>query len=317
MTPPHAGQKPLRIAIVGSGAVGGYYGARLAQHGQDVHFLMRSDYDHVRTHGLRILSTLGDFDLPDVHAHKTSETVGPCDLVIISMKTTSNASLPEIIAPLLQESTLLLTLQNGLGNEEFLAGHFGAGRVLGGLCFVCINRTSPGVIEHLAQGQIAMGEFIGTAQPRTHAIAEIFRSSRIECKVEDSLMAARWRKLVWNIPFNGLSIVGGGLDTGRILADEGLSHRVKALMLEVMDAASRLGHQLPANLADHMIHETRIMKAYKTSSLLDYLDGREVELESIWGEPLRQALATGASMTELQRLYDQLKEALAPSHRSS
>ena len=307
-------QPPRRIAIVGSGAVGSYYGGRLAQHGHDVHFLMRSDYSHVREHGLQISSTLGDFHLQDVQAHQTPESIGPCDLVIIAMKTTANSSLAGIISPLLHENTLLLTLQNGLGNEELLASHFGAHRILGGLCFVCINRTAPGVIEHLAQGQIAMGEFVGGPTPRTHAIAEMFRSSKVDCRVEESLMAARWRKLVWNVPFNGLSIVGGGLDTARILADEGLTTRVHALMMEIILVAKLLGHELPPFLADHMINETRIMDAYKTSSLIDYLEGREVELEAIWGEPLRQALAAGAHVPELQRLYNDLKATLSFSH---
>jgi len=316
MTSQENSQEPRRIAIVGSGAVGGYYGARLAQHGREVHFLMRSDYQHVHQHGLKILSHLGSFDLPQVHCHREPEDIGPCDLVIIAMKTTANAALPAIIAPLLHDDTLLLTLQNGLGNEEFLASHFGAQRVLGGLCFVCINRTAPGVIEHLAQGQIAMGEFIGAPQPRTHAIAEMLRESQIDCTVEPSLMAARWRKLVWNIPFNGLSIAGGGLDTERILSDKELSALVRILMDEVIAAASVLGHDLPSTLPERMIHQTRTMEAYKTSSLIDYLEGREVELESIWGEPLRQAVAAGAAMPELHKLYHKLKALLAASRKS-
>lgn len=134
-----------KIAIVGAGAVGCYYGGRLAQHGQDVHFLMRSDYEVVMRDGLHITSSLGDANLR-VNAYQSATDIGPCDLVIIALKATSNVALIELIPPLLHEGTLLLTLQNGLGNEEFLAHHFGAHRVLGGLCFVCINRTAAGEI---------------------------------------------------------------------------------------------------------------------------------------------------------------------------
>ena len=136
-----------RIAIIGAGAVGCYYGGRLVEHGQDVHFLMRSDYETVNRDGLSITSPLGDAHLK-VQANRSTQDIGPCDLVIIALKATSNTALLELIPPLLHEETLLLTLQNGLGNEDFLATHFGAQRVLGGLCFVCINRTAPASSPH-------------------------------------------------------------------------------------------------------------------------------------------------------------------------
>ncbi|OYW26819.1 MAG: hypothetical protein B7Z47_07240, partial [Chthoniobacter sp. 12-60-6] len=128
-----------RIAHCGSGAVGCYYGGRLAQHGNDVHFLMRSDYEEVKQHGLKIRSPLGDFNLPHVNCHRSTAEIGPCDLVIIAMKATANEVLLELLPPLLKEKTMILTLQNGLGSDDFLARHFGSARVLGGLCFVCIK----------------------------------------------------------------------------------------------------------------------------------------------------------------------------------
>lgn len=303
----HSSSSLGRIAIVGSGAVGCYYGGRLAQHGHDVHFLMRSDYETVKRDGLKITSPQGDAHL-QVNAHRTPEDIGPVDLVIIAMKVTANAALPGLIAPLLHEGTALLTLQNGLGNEEFLAHHFGAHRVLGGLCFVCINRTAPGVIDHQAQGRINMGEHTRAPLPRTHQMAEEFRRSLIDCQVVESLAAARWQKLVWNIPFNGLSIAAGGIDTEAILASPALENRVRALMAEIIQTATALGHTLPKNLIETMVTNTRTMAAYKPSSLIDYLDGREVELEAIWGEPVRQAAAAGLAMPEVQKLYDELKQ---------
>ena len=155
-----------RVAVVGAGAVGCYYGGRLAQHGNDVRFLMRSDLAEVREHGLKILSPLGDLTLA-VPAYGSTREMEECDLVLIAMKATSNEFLLELLPPLLHKDTALLTLQNGLGNEEFLAAHFGAKRVLGGLCFVCINRTAPGVVRHIAQGRVSLGEHeIGRASCR-------------------------------------------------------------------------------------------------------------------------------------------------------
>jgi 2-dehydropantoate 2-reductase len=300
-----------RIAIIGSGAVGGYYGGRLAQHGHDVHFLLRSDYDYVKEHGLKICSHLGDFDLPQVHCHRSTVEIGPCDLVIIAMKATANEALLELLPPLLKPDTLLLTLQNGLGSDDFLAQHFGSERVLGGLCFVCINRIAPGVIHHIAQGQIALGEHSGAPQARTEALAAEFQRCGIECKLEPSLITARWKKLVWNIPFNGLSIAAGGKDTAAILADPALEQRVRGLMREIIDSAGQLGHAISLSLISDMIERTRTMSAYKPSSLIDFLDGREVELDAIWGEPVRRAAAAGIAMPQVERLYQELKERIA------
>lgn len=300
-----------RIAIVGSGAVGCYYGGRLAQHGHEVHFLMRSDYEHVKQHGLKIISHHGDFDLPQVYCHRSTAEIGSCDLVIIAMKATANEALLSLLPPLLHKKTMILTLQNGLGSDDFLARHFGSAHVLGGLCFVCINRIAPGVIHHIAQGQIALGEHSGAAQVRTEVLASEFRRCEIECKVEPSLIAARWKKLVWNIPFNGLSIAAGGKDTAAILADPVLEKRVRDLMREIIDTAGHLGHAIPLSLIDDMIERTRTMSAYKPSSLIDFLSGSEVELEAIWGEPVRRAQAAGIEMPEVKRLYQELKERIA------
>ncbi|MDZ4402294.1 2-dehydropantoate 2-reductase [Prosthecobacter sp.] len=304
-------QPSPRIAIIGSGAVGCYYGGRLAQHGNDVHFLMRSDYEHVKRHGLKIQSHLGDFVLSQVNCHRTTAEIGPCDLVIIAMKATANETLLELLPPLLKPDTFLLTLQNGLGSDDFLARHFGSERVLGGLCFVCINRIAPGVIHHIAQGQITLGEYSGAPQTRTEALAEEFRRCGVDCVVEASLVMACWKKLVWNIPFNGLSIAAGGKDTAAILADPVLEQRVRDLMREIIVTAGRLGHEIPLGLIDTMIERTRTMSTYKPSSLIDFLAGSEVELEAIWGEPVRRAKAAGIEMPRVAELYQQLKQRIA------
>lgn len=295
-----------KIAIVGAGAVGCYYGGRLVQHGQDVHFLMRSDFDAVMRDGLQIQSPLGDATLR-VKAYKSAADIGPCDVVIIALKATSNQALLELLPPLLHEGTLLLTLQNGLGNEEFLAHHFGAHRVLGGLCFVCINRTAAGVVHHIAQGRINLGEHTRAPQPRTLAIAATFNQSGIECVIEPSLAAARWKKLVWNIPFNGLSIAEGEIDTSAILADPKIEQRVRDLMTEIITTARGLGHDVPFALIDDMIERTRTMAQYRPSSLIDFQESREVELEPIWGEPIRQAIRANLAMPLVTELYEQLK----------
>ncbi len=302
---------PQRIAVIGSGAVGCYYGGQLARHGLDVQFHMRRDLEHVKRHGLTIRSCHGDFDLPHVHAFGRTEEMGTADLVLITLKATANSSLDALIPPLLGPQTLLLTLQNGLGNEEYLAERWGASRVLGGVCFTCINRTAPGCIEHTAQGQIAIAGHSPENAAAATGIAALFNRNGVECELAPSIPAVRWRKLVWNIPFNGLAILGGGIDTAHILANPDLRALTRALMVEVMECSAALGYPLPDWLPEDQFERTETMRAYRPSSMIDFVEGREVEVEAIWGEPVRRALAAGVNAGRIESLYRLISDAVA------
>jgi 2-dehydropantoate 2-reductase len=299
---------PKSIAIVGAGALGSYYGAKLARQGANVRFLMRSDLEAVQTAGLRVREDGAEWILQPAQAFGSAAEIGPADLVIIGLKTTANADLERLIPPLLHRETLLLTLQNGLGNEAFLAERWGAERVLGGLCFVCLNRVAPGVIEHYGHGTLSLGEFQRAPMERTRSIGALFSEAGIETHVVENLATERWRKLVWNIPFNGLSIAVGGKTTDLLLADAGLEAQVRALMAETIGAAKALGHEIPASFIDYQIERTLPMGPYKPSSMIDWQQGRAVEVESIWGEPWRQGRAAGVEMPRLELLYHLLRQ---------
>ena len=287
----------MRIAVVGSGAIGSYYGAHLAHGGADVHFLMRGDLNEVRRHGFCVRGKGGNFRVANVNCYNSTKEIGQCDLVIIAVKATSNGDLLDLIPPLLHKQTMLATFQNGLGNEEFFAEHFGAERVLGGLCFICVTRISRTEVE--AYGR--------NASKRAHAIASLFATCGINCSVTDDLALERWRKLVWNIPFNGLSILAGGISTAEILADDSLRRVTLALMGEVIDAANACGHALDKAVARELIQRTDKVGAFKPSTLSDWEKGEPLEIEAIWGEPLRRAAAAGASTPRLEIIYALLK----------
>ncbi|HEY7119772.1 MAG TPA: putative 2-dehydropantoate 2-reductase [Tepidisphaeraceae bacterium] len=299
--------KPL-IAIVGTGAIGAYYGGRLAQHGHDVHFLLRSDYDAVRERGWSVRSCHGDFVLPpsSLHAYDDPTRMPRADLVIVTLKTTANDQFEKLIAPLLKPDTTILTLQNGLGNEERLAELFGARRVLGGMAFVCINRVEPGVVHHIAEGLITLGEFEPIDDQRVHRIARMFTASQIPCRVIDDLRYGRWEKLVWNVPFNGLSAVMDQT-TDLLLGSPAGEALVRSLMEEVLAAARGVGVELPRSLIDAKVEQTRGMGAYKTSMHLDMLAGRAMEVQAIFGAPVRAAQEAGVSVPRLEMLYRMLK----------
>jgi 2-dehydropantoate 2-reductase len=306
------GQVFSSIAIIGAGALGGYYGARLALAGADVRFLARSELAQLRARGLTLRERDATRRLENVAAFARPEEIGPVDLVVVALKTTANASLPALLPPLLRRDTAVLTLQNGLGNEERIASIVGAERVLGGLCFIAVTREAPGEITgYHTPGAMTFGEFGRAAGERVHAVADTFARFGVKTRVLDNLTEARWQKLVWNVPFNGLAIAGGGVATDRIFAEPELVAQVRPLMDEVAMAARHFGFEVTEEFIQSQIDVTPGMGAYRPSSLVDFLAGREVEVEAIWGEPLRRAQAAGLPMPRLAGLYAELKRRTA------
>lgn len=299
------------VAIVGSGAIGLYYGGRLAHVGNDVRFLARSDADALARNGLEVHSVQGDSRLPHVRVARAPEEIGPVDLVIVAWKATANSHLAEILPPLLHDSTQILTLQNGLGNCESIAGITGPERVLGGLCFVCINRISPGIISHTAGGRVLIGEWSTGLPGRAEIIAQRCKEAHIHAYTAPNLAQAQWEKLIWNIPFNGLSVAEGGVTTDALLASPKTEAEIRTLMTEVVTAARAQGLGLSYDLINSNIDRTRPMDAYRTSSMIDFVEGREVEVEPIWREPLRRAIAAGVPMPALEKLLARIEMRLA------
>lgn len=315
----------MKIAVVGCGAVGSYYGARLSMIGHDVHFLLRSDYEAVKRAGVTVTTAEGQFTVRPKCARDPKE-IGPADLVVIGLKTTANSQFKELVTPLVDDSTAILTLQNGLGNESQLAALFGKEKVLGGLCFVCLNRIAPGTIQHIAHGTIVMGEYDRPALPRTHKIAEAIQMSGVPCKVTDNVEQAHWEKLVWNIPFNGLGVAGAAgydavmsgqidrskplgpcLTTDILLADPRWEQLVRDLMMETIRAAQALGLPVKDAQAQKQIDRTRDMGAYRASTLIDFERGQELELDALFFEPLRQAKKAGVATPRLEAMCSVLK----------
>lgn len=292
-----------KVAIVGTGAVGGYYGGLLAHHGEDVHFLLRSDFEYARENGFSLKRKGETFQFP-VNAYRDSSDIGVCDWVIITLKSTANAYLPELLQPLVGEDTRLLTLQNGFGNIELLKEHFPDNPILGGLCFVCINRVAPAVFENYLPGYVEMGAGYNSTPEMLQALVEVWNEVVSKCRIVEPLQEALWRKLCWNIPFNGLAIAAGGITTDRIMANEELVERAWSLMSEIQAASP---HTIPDDFLQLQFDNTAKMGPYRPSSLIDFQADKAVELEAIWGNPLRAGQGRGVSMPELEKLYGELK----------
>lgn len=295
----------MRIAVIGAGALGLYYGAMLQRGGHDVRFLLRRDYEAIAGNGLRVTSPRGDFHLEKVRCFRNPAEMGEVDLVLVGLKTFANDALISLVEPLAAFGAAILTLQNGLGNEELLAAAFGADRVLGGVAFLCSNRGTPGTVHHLAQGPIRLGEFSGGLTSRALEIAAAFTSSGVPCEAVADLAKARWEKLVWNIPFNGLCALTGR-PTDALLAHPPSRRLIEALMTEVVAGAE--AQNLSAPIAgpafiSRMISLTGEMGAYRPSMMIDRLEGRPLELSSIYGIPLQRAAEGGVEMVRVRMLH--------------
>jgi 2-dehydropantoate 2-reductase len=301
------------IGIIGTGAIGGFYGLMLARAGFDVHFLLRSEFFAVAERGLQLDSAVhGALTLNPVQAYSTAEDMPPCDWLLVGAKTTSNADLAPVIIQAAAPNAKVLLLQNGLDVEDHLRQLLPDSlHVLGGLCYICVHRDGPGVITHQALGAVNVGYHSGPAadEQARMAIVEqgtgLFRAAGIDSQAMPNLHQARWQKLVWNIPYNGLSVLLGA-STTPLMADADSRELIKALMAEVVQGATACGHDLPFGYADHLFMVTGKMPDYWPSMYHDFLHQRPLELAAIYARPLAAAKAAGCELPRIEALYRSL-----------
>jgi len=302
------------IGIIGTGAIGGFYGLMLARAGFDVHFLLRSEFSAVAERGLQLHSAVhGALTLNPVQAYSSAQDMPPCDWLLVGAKTTSNADLAPAILQAAAPNAKVLVLQNGLDVEDSLRELLPDSlHVLGGLCYICVHREGPGVITHQALGAVHVGYHSGCA---TDALARaaiveegvgLFRAAGIDSQGMANLHQARWQKLVWNIPYNGLSVLLGA-STAPLMANTDSRELVKALMAEVVQGAIACGHDVPAGYAEHLFMMTEKMPDYWPSMFHDFLHKRALELDAIYARPLAAAKAAGCELPRIEALYRSLR----------
>lgn len=293
----------MKIAVIGSGAVGCFYGARLAQRGHDVHFLMRRDLEAVRRGGLRIESVHGSFHLQPVQAYADSREIGPVDLVLCALKATAMDAAEAMIRPCVGPRTRILAMMNGLGIEEQFGEWFEPRQVFGGMAFVCINRGEPGTVHHFDYGRVAFGHLPDNLA-ETEDMASVFADAGFETQVRPSLKQARWEKLMWNIPFSTLAVTAGGVTTQDILDDPGLCAMARRLIVETGEAGNADGCRIDINaMLEKMMANTATMGRYRPSMLVDYENRLPLEVEAILGEPVRRAARLGVPVPTIEAQY--------------
>lgn len=298
-------------AILGTGALGGFYGARLQQVGLDVHFLLRSDYEYVKKHGLFIESPDGSFRLSHVNAYRNVLDVPPCDVVVVALKTTQNNLLRQMLPSLVKDNSVVLVLQNGLGVEEDVAAIVGSNRVMGGLCFTCNDKVAPGHIRHLHYGVITLAEYAcnylscGITE-RMLQVKSDFESAGVLIQLAEDLLLARWKKLICNIPFNGLTVVLNATIKD-LISDVHTRALIEQMMQEMVAVAAAYGRAIADDYIEKRLKFIAKMGSYRTSTKIDFDQRRSLEVEAIFGKPLRAAQQAGLDTPQLAMLYRQLK----------
>lgn len=295
----------MRYTVLGTGAIGCYYGGRLQQAGLPVDYLARGDYEYFSQNGLIVESIDGDFQLDKISVFKDPAKMPKNDVVLISMKTSANVDLPNMLRPIVHPGIILMVLQNGLEMEEELQEAFPEATVIGAMCFICSFRKAPGHICHIDKGSINASPLKAEDMPQLENIKDDFTKAGIGFKIFSDLRTARWNKLLWNIPFNGLSVLLNA-DTEKILSLPEGEAMVRRLMEEVILGAHSEGCDLSRDLIDPMINFTRVMVPYKPSMKLDYEAGRPMEIEYLFRKPLLAAKKQGVELPNILQLADQL-----------
>ncbi|AVE07899.1 putative 2-dehydropantoate 2-reductase [Pseudomonas palleroniana] len=307
-------QPSPRIGIIGTGAIGGYYGLMLARAGFDVHFLLRSEYVAVSEHGLHLNSKVhGKLHLTAVQAYARAANMPACDWLLVGTKSTGNVDLAPTLAQVAAPDARIVLLQNGLDVEDSLREHLPPSlHLLGGLCYIGVHRSGPGVVEHQALGRVNLGYHSGGAaddEAGRKAIVEegaaLFHKAGIESHAMADVHQARWHKLVWNVPYNGLSVLLG-TGTTALMADQSSRELIQALMAEVVQGARACGHDIAASYADQMFAMTETMDDYLPSMYHDHVHKRPLELAAIYARPLAAAKAAGCELPRIQALYQAL-----------
>jgi len=278
----------MRIAIIGSGGVGGYFGGRLAAAGEDVTFLARGAHlDALQSRGLLIYSPLGDIAVPRVQATADPGSVGPVDVVFLTVKLYDTESAIALLPPLVGSTTVVIPFQNRVESVELLTRAVGTERTAGGTAYVAAVIQEPGVIRHTAGDRLIFGELDGTHSPRLVGLLEACGRAGINGRLSDGIERDIWRKFVWLSMFSGVT-AATRLPIGAIRDDANLVALCQAAAMEGMAVAHARGIDLPLAVLDELVPNLQALPPEAKSSMLEDLErGRRLELRWLSGAVVR------------------------------
>ena len=303
----------MHFAIVGSGAVGGYYGAKLAWSGQKVSLLARGVHLRaIRERGLMVWSPLGDFTVR-AQAEDDPAKIDPVDVVMLAVKTYDNASALPMLKPLVGPSTVVMTLQNGVDSVDEVAAEIGQERVLGGPTYIATALTLPGLIEQTGtHRRIVFGEAFGDrtrVSERVQKIADVLLAADIQAEPVADARVPLWEKFIYLAPFAAFT-GAARLPIGPLWSDPAIREQFMAAVAEVESVAREEGVAVrePESLREYVIKYVGVLPPTTRSSLLiDLQQGKRIEVESLLGSVVRRGKTAGVPTPIMAGLYSVLK----------
>ncbi|HEY2106958.1 MAG TPA: 2-dehydropantoate 2-reductase [Candidatus Binataceae bacterium] len=293
----------MKILVMGAGAVGAYYGARLQQAGEEVVYCARGEnLRAMQQRGIEIASIRGDLKL-EVNATDEPRRFAPYDLILFCVKVYDTEAAAAAIQGSLAPGGAIMTLQNGVENEARLSELFGAGAVMGGNARIGAELIAPGKIEHKTSGTIEFGELDGHTTARTEAIAQAMRRAGIFGELSANIRASRWDKLMWNAAFNTVTTLTNRT-VGEVLDDREGYALIRSLMEEVRAVAAADGVELSGErVAQVLAHSSRNLRPVRTSTLQDLQRGKPLEVEALIGVVVRTARDHGIKAPISETIY--------------
>lgn len=301
----------MHVAVIGSGAVGGYYGARLSRAGQRVTFIARGAHlQAIRDDGLRVRSPLGDFT---VHAEAADSTarVGPVDLVLFAVKTYDNETTLPMLEPIVGPRTMVLTLQNGVDSADEIAARVGADKVLAGPTYIATALAAPGIIEQTGtHRRIVFGEIFGKPprlSDRVLALRETLAAADIEAEAVPDARVALWEKFSYLAPFAGFS-GASRLPLGPLWSDPFTREQLQRGVEEVIAVARAEGIEIPRDMEERLKgYADSLPGSMRASLLIDLSQGKRIEVEALQGSVVRRGARLGVPTPIMATLYAILK----------
>jgi 2-dehydropantoate 2-reductase len=298
----------MKVAVVGSGGLGGYFGGRLAMAGTDVQFLARGPHlAAMQQGGLRVESVLGDFalDAGMVRATDDPRDIGPSDVVLFTVKSYDTESAAGTVLPaLIGPDTVVISLQNGIDNEEKIAARIGAEHVAGGVAYIFAGIAEPGVIRHTGgPARLIFGELDGRPTARLATFLKACQDAGISAEVSDDIRVALWTKYGFICAQAGLT-AATRRPIGVIRATPNAWQLFREVLAEVAQVARAEGVRLPDDLVDRQLALADGLAPTLYSSLYDDLGaGRRIELDALLGELVRRADREGVSVRTASAVY--------------
>lgn len=299
-----------KILVVGTGAIGGLYAAKLSKAGAEVSVLCRSDYEIVKRKGIEIKSLWGDFHFtPKNVLQNLCDYREKADFILVATKVLPEISLASLLAPVLHPQASIILIQNGIFIEKPVAEAFSDHHLISAIAFVDVVRENQGVIEHGGDGKLTIAEYQNPNQQKTEKLISLWQKAGVPCELVSDIQEERWKKLLWNASFNPISVLAGCLNTKEILDNFLLKNLVREAMKEVALLAKVEGYEISDELIEEKIIATHQRKnPAKTSMLIDFEAKRTMEVEAILGNAIRFAEEKNIATPTLRSFYALLSD---------